>query len=67
MNYKPPYWYHDNIKFKPEEIEKLKNDIENIHNCRADPYCKMYTCTYTCCIPFLQDFYIDYMRCIDIW
>ena len=31
MNYKPPYWYHDNIKFSPEEIEKLKDDIENIH------------------------------------
>ena len=31
MNYKPPYWHHDNIKFNIEEIEKLKNDIENIH------------------------------------
>ena len=28
MNYKPPYWYHDNIKFNLEEIVKLKNDIE---------------------------------------
>ena len=31
MNYKPPYWYHDNIKFSSEKIEELKDDIENIH------------------------------------
>ena len=31
MNYKPPYWHHDNIKLNSEEIEELKNDIENIN------------------------------------
>ena len=25
--FKPPYWYHDNIKFSDEDINKLKNSL----------------------------------------
>ena len=25
--FKPPYWYHDNIKFSDNEINNLKNDL----------------------------------------
>ena len=25
MTFKPPYWYHDNIKFSDNDIEELKN------------------------------------------
>ena len=30
MNYKPPYWYHSNIKFSSEELDKLKFEIDTI-------------------------------------
>ena len=29
MTFKPPYWYHDNIKFPDEEIEILKSEMSN--------------------------------------
>ena len=25
--FKPPYWFHDNIKFSDTEIKKLKNSL----------------------------------------
>ena len=27
MSFKPPYWYHDNIKFSDEEIDTLKKEL----------------------------------------
>ena len=29
MTFKPPYWYHDNIKFPDEEIKILKSEMSN--------------------------------------
>ena len=29
MTFKPPYWYHDNIKFPDEEIQILKSEMSN--------------------------------------
>ena len=28
--FKPPYWYHDNIKFSNDEIEKLKLELSSL-------------------------------------
>ena len=30
MTFKPPYWYHDNIKFPDEEIKILKSEIDGL-------------------------------------
>ena len=30
INYKPPYWYHGNIKFSSEELDCLKNELDNL-------------------------------------
>ena len=29
MTFKPPYWYHDNIKFSDDEIKILKSEMSN--------------------------------------
>ena len=29
MTFKPPYWYHDNIKFPDEEIKILKSEMSS--------------------------------------
>ena len=29
-NFKPPYWYHDNIKFSDDDIDSLKKDLIKI-------------------------------------
>ena len=29
MTFKPPYWYHDNIKFADEDIKILKSEMSN--------------------------------------
>ena len=31
MTFKPPYWYHDNIKFSKDEISELKSDFYKTH------------------------------------
>ena len=28
MNYRPPYWYHDNIKFNQEELKQLESEVK---------------------------------------
>ena len=28
INFKPPYWYHDNIKFSDDDLEILKSEID---------------------------------------
>ena len=28
--FKPPYWYHDNIKFSDDEIQKLKIELSSL-------------------------------------
>ena len=30
MNFKPPYWYHDNVEFSYEDLKELKFDIDFI-------------------------------------
>ena len=30
MKYKPPYWFHDNIKFSEKQIQDLKDDMNNL-------------------------------------
>ncbi len=25
--FKPPYWFHDNVKFSDDDIKKLKNSL----------------------------------------
>ena len=30
MTFKPPYWYHDNIKFSDDEIQKLKIELSSL-------------------------------------
>ena len=30
MSFKPPYWYHDNIKFPDDEIQKLKIELSSL-------------------------------------
>ena len=30
INYKPPYWYHDNIKFSEEELNSLKRELDTL-------------------------------------
>ena len=30
MSFKPPYWYHDNIKFSDDEIQKLKIELSSL-------------------------------------
>ena len=30
INFKPPYWYHDNIEFCYEDLKELKFDIDSI-------------------------------------
>ena len=30
MNFKPPYWYHDNVKFSENDLKELKFDIDFI-------------------------------------
>ena len=30
MIFKPPYWYHDNIQFRYEDLKELKFDIDSI-------------------------------------
>ena len=30
MIYKPPYWYHDNIKFSDNDLKILKTDIDGL-------------------------------------
>ena len=29
MTFKPPYWYHDNIKFADDDIKILKSEMSN--------------------------------------
>ena len=35
-NFKPPYWYHDNIKFSEDEINNLKNYLLREKNKNTD-------------------------------
>ena len=28
INFKPPYWFHDNIKFSENDLEILKSEID---------------------------------------
>ena len=35
-NFKPPYWYHDNIKFSDDEINNLKNYLLREKNKNTD-------------------------------
>ena len=28
MNFRPPYWYHDNIKFNQEELKQLESEVK---------------------------------------
>ena len=30
MNFKPPYWYHDNVKFSENDLKILKSDIDGL-------------------------------------
>ena len=30
MTFKPPYWFHDNIEFSPDDLKELKFDIDFI-------------------------------------
>ena len=30
MTFKPPYWFHDNIEFSPDDLKELKFDIDCI-------------------------------------
>ena len=32
MTFKPPYWYHSNIKFSKDEINELKSDFYKTHS-----------------------------------
>ena len=32
MSFKPPYWYHDNIKFSDEDLKKLKYQIDGLRD-----------------------------------
>ena len=28
MNFRPPYWYHDNIKFNQEQLKQLESEVK---------------------------------------
>ena len=30
IKYRPPYWYHDNIKFSEDELNSLKTELDNL-------------------------------------
>ena len=30
MRFKPPYWYHDNVEFSDDEIQKLKIELSSL-------------------------------------
>ena len=32
MNFKPPYWYHDNIKFSDDDLDKFKTEFINLRH-----------------------------------
>ena len=62
IKYRPPYWYHDNIKFSEDELNSLKTELDNLG---SEKYTENNQCITTCIFkdesrPYQIKFYTQY-------